>query len=140
MNLTYVSGTQPFGPGSQMCVDLSINDDQLVEQTETFVVCGCPTPLAVIPEANRCVNVTILDNDGKIQYPDILMPMFLFHNFMIYLVVAKFQFSQPSHDVSEDIGVLGVCLELISGILTEDVVIEVTVLGDGGMIGCKLNL
>ena len=59
---------------------------------------------------------------------------------MIYRVVAKFQFSQPSHDVSEDIGVFGVCLELISGILTEDVVIEVTVLGDGGMIGCKLNL
>lgn len=65
-NLTYVLGTQPLGPGSQMCVDISINDDQLVEQTETFVVCGCPSPLAVIPEANGCVNVTILDNDGKI--------------------------------------------------------------------------
>ena len=47
-----------------MCVNISINDDQLVEQTETFVVCGCPTPLAVIPEANGCVNVTIFDNDG----------------------------------------------------------------------------
>ena len=67
VNLTYVSGTQPFGPGSQMCVDLSINDDQLVEQTETFVVCGCPTPLAVIPVTNGCVNVTILDNDGEID-------------------------------------------------------------------------
>ena len=73
-NLTYVSGTQPFGPGSQMCVDISINNDQLVEQTETFVVCGCPTPLAVIPEANGCVNVAIFDNDGKIQYPRRLIP------------------------------------------------------------------
>ena len=72
-NLTFVSGTQSFGPGSQMCVDISINDDQLVEQTETFIVCGCPTPLAVIPEANGCVNVTIFDNDSKIK----LNPMWL---------------------------------------------------------------
>ena len=48
-----------------MCIDISISDDQLVEQTETFVVCGCPTPLAVILDANGCANVTILDNDGK---------------------------------------------------------------------------
>lgn len=66
-NLTYASGTQPFGPGSQMCVDISITDDQLVEQTETFIVCGCPTPLIVIPEANGCATVTIVDNDGKIS-------------------------------------------------------------------------
>ena len=30
-----------------------------------------------------------------------------------------------------------VCLELISGILMEDVVIEVTVFAQGGMPGCK---
>ena len=53
--------------------------------------------------------------------------------------VAEFQFSQPSYDVSEDSGVVSVCLELISGILTEDVIIEVMVLGDGGMFGCKLK-
>ena len=64
-NLTYASGIQSFGSGSQMCFNISITDDQLVEQTETFVVCGCPTPLAVIPEANGCTTVTIEDNDGK---------------------------------------------------------------------------
>ena len=57
-----------------------------------------------------------------------------------FLSVAEFQFSQPSFDVSEDSGVVSVCLELISGILTEDVIIEVMVLGDGGISGCKLNL
>ena len=57
-----------------------------------------------------------------------------------FLSVAEFQFSQPSFDVSEDSGVVSVCLELISGILTEDVIIEVMVLGDEGMSGCKLNL
>ena len=66
-NLTYASETQPFGPGSLMCVNISITDDQLVEQTETFVVCGCPTSLAVIPETNGCVTVTIIDNDGEIK-------------------------------------------------------------------------
>ena len=66
-NLIYASETQPFGSGSQMCVDISITDDQLVEQTESFVVCGCPTPLAVIPEANGCVTVTIIDNDSEIK-------------------------------------------------------------------------
>ena len=35
---------------------------------------------------------------------------------------------------------VSVCLGLVSGILTEDVIIEVTVLGDGGMSGCKSNL
>ena len=64
-----------------MCVNISINDDQLVEQTETFIICGCPTPLAVIPEANGCVNITIIDNDGKIQYPRRLVsrPPYVFH-------------------------------------------------------------
>ena len=35
---------------------------------------------------------------------------------------------------------VSICLELISGIPTEDVIIEVMILGDGGMSGCKLNL
>ena len=56
-----------------------------------------------------------------------------------FFVVAEFQFSQPSYDVSEDSGLVSVCLELISGILTEDVIIELMILGDGGMSGCKLN-
>ena len=56
-----------------------------------------------------------------------------------FLVVAEFQFSQPSYDVSEDTGVVSVCLELINGTLTEDVFIEVMVFGREGMLGCKLN-
>ena len=57
----------------------------------------------------------------------------------ILFLVAEFQFSQPSYNVSEDSGVVGVCLELVSGILTEDVVIEVMIFGGGGMSGCKSN-
>ena len=56
-----------------------------------------------------------------------------------FLVVAEFQFSQQSYDVSEDTGVVSICLELVNGTLTEDVFIEVTVFGGEGMLGCKLN-
>ena len=66
--------------------------------------------------------------------------MVSFDDCLYFLSVAEFQFSQPSFDVSEDSGVVSICLELISGILTEDVIIEVMVLGDGGMSGCKLSL
>ena len=41
------------------------------------------------------------------------------------LIVAEFQFSQPSYNVSEDSEVVSVCLELINGVLTEEVVIEI---------------
>ena len=40
--------------------------------------------------------------------------------------VFEFQFSQLSYNVSEDSGIINVCLELISGALVEDVFIEVT--------------
>lgn len=41
------------------------------------------------------------------------------------LIVAEFQFSQPSYNVSEDSEVVSVCLELINGVLTEEVLIEI---------------
>ena len=40
--------------------------------------------------------------------------------------VYKFQFSEPSYIVSEDSGVVNVCLELIDHTLIEDVFIQVT--------------
>lgn len=46
---------------------------------------------------------------------------------IIYIIVAEFEFSQPSYNVSEDSVAVSVCLELVSGILTEDVVIGVTI-------------
>ena len=51
--------------------------------------------------------------------------------------VAEFQFSQTFYDVNEGIGMFNVCLELIGGILTEDVVIETTIFAQRGMSGCK---
>ena len=59
---------------------------------------------------------------------------------MIHFSVAEFQFLQPSYNVSEDSEVVTFCLELTSGILTEDVSVEVTVFAAGGMSGCKLQL
>ena len=53
--------------------------------------------------------------------------------------MAQFQFSQPFFNVSEGSGVVSVCLELVNGILTEGVLIEVVVIARGeDMAGCKL--
>ena len=41
------------------------------------------------------------------------------------VIVAEFQFSQPSYNVSEDSEVVSICLELINGVLTEEVLIEI---------------
>ena len=40
------------------------------------------------------------------------------------------------HNVSEDSGVVSVCLELVSGILTKEVTIDITIF-DNGFSGCK---
>ena len=55
--------------------------------------------------------------------------------------MAQFQFSQPFFNVSEDSGVVCVCLELVNGILTEGVLIEVMAIASGeDMAGCKLSI
>lgn len=48
----------------------------------------------------------------------------------------EFQFSQPSYNVSEDSGVVNVCLELTSGTLIEDVFIEVIAAANLEETGC----
>ena len=63
-DLVFTSGTQPFGPGSQMCLNFSIIDDQLVEPTERFTVCGRSSQNAVVILNNGCTDIKIRDNDG----------------------------------------------------------------------------
>ena len=57
------------------------------------------------------------------------------------VIVAEFQFSQPSYNVTEDSEIVNICFELVSGILTEDVLIEVVLAAGLGVMGseCKLN-
>jgi hypothetical protein len=63
-NLVFVSGTEPFGAGSQMCLNFSIVDDELVEPTERFTVCGRSSQNAVVILNNGCTDIKIRDNDG----------------------------------------------------------------------------
>ena len=65
-DVIFVSGTQPFGFGSEMCLNFSIVDDQLVEPTERFIVCGNSTQNAVEILSNGCADIKIRDNEGKI--------------------------------------------------------------------------
>ena len=65
--LLFGAGTLPFGPDSQMCLNISINDDQLVEKAERLVICGAPvsTEPAVIVQNAGCTDVYVEDNDGN---------------------------------------------------------------------------
>ena len=55
-------------------------------------------------------------------------------------IVAEFQFSQSSYNVSEDSEIVDICLELVSGTLTEEVLIEVVLAaGLEVMADCKFN-
>ena len=60
-NFTFDAGAEP---GSFMCLNISIADDQLVEETERLLVCGCSTQPAVLLQNDGCTNVYIEDNDG----------------------------------------------------------------------------
>ena len=51
--------------------------------------------------------------------------------------VAVFEFFMAYYSVSEDSGVVSICLELINGTLTEKVFIQVMVSDNNGMSGCK---
>ena len=62
------SGTQPLGNGSQMCLDISIDDDQVLEPTERFMICGSSTQNSVVILNDGCSEITIRDNDSKTKY------------------------------------------------------------------------
>lgn len=64
-NLTFISGTDPFDSGSQMCLDITIVDDELVEERERFVVCGVYKGVSEVTFWNNgCADTFIEDNDG----------------------------------------------------------------------------
>ena len=54
--------------------------------------------------------------------------------------VAVFEFSMAYYSVSEDSGVVSICLELVNGTLTENVFIQVMVSDNNGMSGCKQKI
>ena len=66
MDFLFPSGTLPLRIGSQMCLNISITDDQIVETTEIFTICGSSQQTGVVFLNNGCSDITISDNDGKI--------------------------------------------------------------------------
>ena len=67
-NFFFGSGTQPLVPGSQMCLNITIIDDQLIEPTERFMICGRSSQNAVLILNNGCSDVNIRDNDGESRH------------------------------------------------------------------------
>lgn len=64
-NFTFVAGTQPFSPDSSLCLNVSIADDELVELSERFLICGCSTQTGVVVLNDGCTIIYVEDNDGK---------------------------------------------------------------------------
>ena len=85
-NLVFIAGTEPFGAGSQMCLNFSIIDDQLVEPTERFTVCGRSSQNAVVILNNGCTDIKIRDNDG-VYYHVIYRRMFILYIKSIFIVL-----------------------------------------------------
>lgn len=63
----FINGTERGGPGSQMCVDVPIEDDSLVEFDELFIVTA-DSPDPNINTTLLMTAVIILDGDGKSWY------------------------------------------------------------------------
>lgn len=65
-DLIFASGTEPFEAGSLMCLNIAIIDDELIEDEERFVVCGCSSQPGVVLLDGGCTDVFVEDNDrGK---------------------------------------------------------------------------
>ena len=122
-----------MGPDSQMCLNISIGDDQLVEETERLVVCGFSTVSAVLVQNMGCTDVFVEDNDGN----SIVIQYLIIYSGLNSYSVAQFQFSQSSYNVSEDSGVVSVCLELVNGTLIENVTIEIKLGATEILNACK---
>lgn len=80
----FPSGTEPFGNSSLMCLNISIDDDAIVEPTEVFFVCGTSAQPSVAILNGGCTNIKVKDNDGieetgynYVQYFHVLCFLFL---------------------------------------------------------------
>ena len=58
----FVAGTQSI---SQMCLNISINDDPFLEPVEIFSICGTSQQNAVVILNGGCTSLFIRDNEGN---------------------------------------------------------------------------
>ena len=66
--LNFAAGTVAGGPGSQLCINVPINDDICCEQLENFQVLASSTNPGVIFSGGNTANVLIQDNDSECVY------------------------------------------------------------------------
>ena len=65
-DFSFGAGTQPLGPGSQMCLNISITDDPFLEPVEIFSICGSSQQNAVVIVNGGCTTLFIRDNEGTL--------------------------------------------------------------------------
>ena len=64
--LNFAAGTVSGGPGSQLCVNIPINDDICCESFESFQVGLSSTNPGVVFSGSTSLSVSILDNDSEL--------------------------------------------------------------------------
>lgn len=126
--------------GTVMCANFSIIDDGIVEPLESFTVAGSGGNFV---GGQDTIQVNILDSDGKeVWSPDSLFSklcaqnyhkrccdsslfsrllVYNFYSLIILSIETLFQFTLSSVQASEDVTTIEVCVELSSGIPSNDV-------------------
>lgn len=64
-SVSFAANTEPAGAGSQMCINVSIVNDELVERTENFQVIASSGDSEVVFTNGNSSNVFINDDDGE---------------------------------------------------------------------------
>ena len=127
-----------FMEASTQSVPISIVDDDLVERTEVIQLLLTTLTPNVIPTDPNTAQIEIIDNDGEIFSSTMHHTQMAYYVNFNFSTDAVFEFSMTYYSVSEDSGVVSICLELINGTLTEDIIIQVMVVdSNNGMSGCK---
>ena len=130
-----------FVESSTQSVAISVLDDDLIERPEMIqLLLTTLIPNVILADPNSA-QVEITDDDSEIYF-NYISTVYKSHIMWVSCTTdAVFQFSMMYYSVSEDSGVVSICLELINGTLTEDIIIQVMVVNNNnGMSGCKWSV
>jgi hypothetical protein len=116
-DFSFNSGTQPLGPESQMCLNISITDDPFLEPIEIFSICGSSQQNSVVVVNGGCTNIFIRDNEGSSYYTKIAKTEYKSWNFFPVVII-----SPPSPNGIYTVEVQRTLIVTCSGSNSDDIV------------------
>ena len=88
--LNFAAGTVPGGPGSQLCVNIPINDDICCELLESFQVGLSSTNPGVVFSGSTSLSVSILDNDSELLTMIFNIIVQIYHSNHAMLILSQY--------------------------------------------------